>query len=91
MKPSLREQLALSARRVLLLVAMILTAGAFVHDMQGYGRWALARQSAERAQNLRQVAGPTSSWLPGVLAATPENASILLVADPLADLEGRSV
>ncbi len=85
MKPLPGAQPALSVWRTLMLAAMILTAGAFLHDLGNYGRWAAARLSAEPAQNLRQVAGPTSPWLPGVLSATPENTSILLVADQLAD------
>lgn len=80
-----RQQLALHARRMLLLVITILAAGALVHDLQAYGRWAFARLAAAPQQQLRQVAGPTSPWLPGVLAATPESASILMVADELAD------
>lgn len=85
MNPASREKFVLASWRLLLVVGMILTAGAALYDLAGYARWASTRLSAEPPQKLRQVAGPTSSWLPGVLSTTPEDASILLVADPLTD------
>jgi len=76
-----------TALRALLLLALILTGGAFVDDLRGYGRWAAKQWAAGQALQLRQVAGPTAPWLPGVLAATSKHASILLAADELTDAD----
>jgi len=73
------------AVRFILALTLLAAVASAAYVFTGYGRWAQRRSAQTEAQRLSQVAGPTAAWLPGVLAGTPPDASILMVAAEMRD------
>ncbi len=84
MSPSGGALRARAARRLLLGLTLILLAVGAGQSLWRYGAWAMQRPQA-REPAVRQVAGPAADWLPGVLAAVPEEEGILYIADEMRD------